>query len=593
MHPSASDSYLFGYNNRAGVALLVFLVSVGAIWTKGFNLKFFPAEVSQPVPLRTLLVSLLAVLCACLAMYLLAGRFGGFGESSYEIDRVWLTKQGRTPYVDFEWPFGAALLYGPLLISRLFSAGITTAYYVFWMINCLLGVPLLCAVINLIDYPTKYKKAIFLLILGAWFLSIMNMGTHYALMRYTCPLFFILLVHKVFGQKEVRSRHYAVLLAVAFTIILLLISPETAIAFAFAGTCLFLFSDPGWLGKTRAIFALWLLAVVIVFGVALKLHVLDTVKASGGGADSFPVSFAAHFLLFFAALFICACYIFRRFAERRIDDNTFGLIAYSVPMLAAALGRADPGHVVFNGLGLFLASLFYVSNYPITWKWCRAAFVVVMIVVPGVTGIRSYLPLIMRCGVNILSESDGDSLLGRSLIKLGHGYIANFASPAKQAKFEDILEHAQHASVAKPVDLSILYPSSRGIFLAPFGYKPNGIGTYLNSRVEYGHFEGVENANTPGAIQEKLQEIKQHREQALLLPDHFESLCQVDVRQEKVEISLLFAFPYFGEPVHPQSIRRPICDYILENYKLAQAATLQTFGYGVWVAKPDEIEASQ
>ena len=489
MHPSASDSYLFGYNNRAGVALLLLLVSIGAIWTKGFNLEFFAAEASEPVPQRTLLISLLGVLCACLAMYMLAGRFGGFGESSYEIDRVWLTAQGRTPYVDFEWPFGAALLYGPLLISRLFSAGITTAYYVFWMINCLLGVLLLWAVINLIDYPTKHKKAIFLLLYGAWFLAIINMGTHYALVRYTCPLLFILVVHKVFRHREIRPRLYAVLLALLFTIILLLISPETAIAFAFASTCLFLFADPGGSGKTRAIFAWWLLAVAIVFGTALKLHVLDTVKASGGGADSFPVSSAPHFLLFFAALFICACYIFRRFTERRINDNTLGLLAYSVPMLAAALGRADPGHVVFNGLGLILASLFYVSNYPIAWKWYRTAFVVVMIVVPGVIGIISYRPLIMRCGLNILSENGGESLLGRSLIKLGHGYIANFASPAKRAKFEDTLEHAQHTSMATAVDLSILYPSSQGIFLAPFGYKPNGIGTYLNSRVEYGHFE--------------------------------------------------------------------------------------------------------
>ncbi len=199
-----------------------------------------------------------------------------------------MTRQGRTPYIGFEWPFGAALLYGPLLISRLFSAGIATAYYVFWMINCLLGVLLLwVAVINLIDYPTKHKRSIFLLTYGAWFLAILNMGTHYSLVRYTCPLFFILVVHKVFRQKEIGSRLYAALLAVVFTIILLLISPETAIAFAFAGGCLFLFSDSGWPGKTRAIFAWWLLAVAIVFGAALKLHVLDTVKASGGGADSF------------------------------------------------------------------------------------------------------------------------------------------------------------------------------------------------------------------------------------------------------------------------------------------------------------------
>ena len=35
--PSASDSYLFGYNNRAGIILLLLLVAVGVIWTRGLR----------------------------------------------------------------------------------------------------------------------------------------------------------------------------------------------------------------------------------------------------------------------------------------------------------------------------------------------------------------------------------------------------------------------------------------------------------------------------------------------------------------------------------------------------------------------------
>jgi len=60
--------------------------------------------------------------------------------------------------VDFEWPFGAGLLYGPLLLHRLLPVGLVQAYYVFWIVNCLLGIWLLYKVINMVDYPSERKN---------------------------------------------------------------------------------------------------------------------------------------------------------------------------------------------------------------------------------------------------------------------------------------------------------------------------------------------------------------------------------------------------------------------------------------------------
>src|ERR1039457_3146194 len=150
--PSVSSSYIFGYNNHVGILLLLLLVTIGAIWTKGLNLQFFTSGKSRPVSMKVLAASLILVFCGCLAMYMLAGRFGGFGESTYPIDRTWLLSQGRIPYVDFEWPFGASFLYGPLLLQRQFSIVIVNACYLFWIFNYLLGTVLLFSVVNLIDY---------------------------------------------------------------------------------------------------------------------------------------------------------------------------------------------------------------------------------------------------------------------------------------------------------------------------------------------------------------------------------------------------------------------------------------------------------
>jgi hypothetical protein len=98
--PTVSDSYLFGYNNRVGVVLLLALVTIGAIWTRGFDLDFRGAQNARPVSFTALVISLSAVFLGCLTMYFLAGHLGGFGESSYEIDRIWLTSIGKRPYVD-------------------------------------------------------------------------------------------------------------------------------------------------------------------------------------------------------------------------------------------------------------------------------------------------------------------------------------------------------------------------------------------------------------------------------------------------------------------------------------------------------------
>jgi hypothetical protein len=136
------------------------------------------------------------------------------------------------------------------------------------------------------------------------------------------------------------------------------------------------------------------------------------------------------------------------------------------------------------------------------------------------------------------------------------------------------------------INLSRLYPSWPGTFLAPFGYRPNGIGTYLSSEIDYGHYEGFENANTAEAIETKLLEIRGHSEKALLLPLHFEAACPVNIAADRFVMSLLFAFPYYGRVVHTEGLRQPVCDYILSRYTMKYGPTLENFEYGLWVAKP-------
>jgi hypothetical protein len=236
--PTASVSYLFGYNNRAAVVLLL-VFSVGfAIWNRGCGIKLQPAVGEGKKVSRKVLAICLAIQTAvCLAMVSLVGALGGFFESAYEIDRTGLLAQGKAPYVGFEWPFGASFVYGPLWLARLLHTSLGSGYYVFWVAASVAGVALLAKVIDLLNYPSLRKTSIFVLFFLAYLPAVVGMGVHYTWLRYMAPLYCILQVHRV--GKAGRGG-FAAVLAVGFTAALLLLSPEMAIAHAFA-SCVLLF----------------------------------------------------------------------------------------------------------------------------------------------------------------------------------------------------------------------------------------------------------------------------------------------------------------------------------------------------------------
>jgi hypothetical protein len=551
LRPTASGSYYFGYNNRVGIILLIVFSIGGALWTRGLNLDLRPAGPAKDVSLKTLWICVSTTLASCVAMNLVAGRFGGFRESSYEIDRAWLLSQGKIPYVDFEWPFGILLLDGPLWLSHLVHLGIAQSYYLFWTAASVVGVVLLFVTVNLVSYPSLHKNTIFLLLYICSLTSTLSMGTHYTLLRYLCPLCFILLVHKAgIRAAQPAAQLLPVLLALSFTACLLLISPETAIAHAFA--CLILLFprrstiSPAPLGIPS--YLAMMAGHIVLFALSFKLHLLDTMIASGGGADGFPIPLALPVLFFFFVVFLCACAIVRRWSRPDFQDNSVALIVISIPMLAAALGRCDPGHIFLNGIGFILAAAIYCSSSPHTWRLYRNSFIFAMLAI-FVLDTLFLLP-----------------------------------SLGKLQKIQ--------LSVASPkIDIFALYPEldrSRldGLIEAPFGYKPNSIGSYLSSQIDYGFYEGVENANTPAAVNRKIDELARHPKRAILIRENTShDVCTVDASKERLLISSLFLFPYMARISHPQNVRKPICDYIAANYQLAYPATLENYRYELWMPK--------
>jgi hypothetical protein len=438
------------------------------------------------------------------------------------------------------------VIYVPLWICRFLHLSIPDAYYLFWAIASLVGIILLYIMINLIDYPTRKRAEIFLLLGICWLLCIPSLGVSYSGLRFVTPLLFILLIYKVSRNEGRIAYAGACVLAFIFTAALFLISPETAIALACASSIVLYLEMPiepgGWSYLT---YFISLLSLAIVIVISYKSHVLDSVIFAGGGADSLPVIFAPVTLLYFAASFICACYLFRRIRRNGPRDNTVGIVIFSIPMTVAALSRCDPTHIFGNGSGILMATFFYASGFPRMWKIYRNAFITCFIVLNG-----------LSAGAFFLIFHTSSSLL----------------------------------LLPEKADLASIYRESRslrsdGVFEAPFGYKPNRGGVYLSSQIDYGYYDDLVNAGSLDAIRRKIDQLAQHPQRGVLLANNFTNLCSTYPGTERVFLSVLLASPYLATPAHTQSIREPLCDYILIHYVLAEPAAPETFQYALWTPK--------
>jgi hypothetical protein len=155
-----------------------------------------------------------------------------------------------------------------------------------------------------------------------------------------------------------------------------------------------------------------------------------------------------------------------------------------------------------------------------------------------------------------------------------------------------VVSMRRNAAAIAPVtiDFNKIYPGvtregGDPVLEAPFGYRPDGWGSYLSPAVDYGFYEGIENANTPAAVARKVAELAAHPERDVLIPRGALNVCAVDGRAERRLISLIFAFPYYGRVAHPVGVRLPLCEYISSHYLLARRAGVENFEYEMWSPK--------
>ena len=588
-----SDSYLFGYNNRAGEALFLALaVCLGAIAKVGGLVLPTGTRKAQTVPeeltYRVLLGCLgFSTFCA-VGLYLLTHGVGGLNDGAYFLDRIHLIERGKVPYRDFEFVYGSFSLYASIYLGRVFSIGSVNGYYMLWLGETLTGVWLLWIFVRWIDIPGGGRRVVFLLTYALTLLYLLSIALNYCALRYTLPLFGMVAMCRVDQGSGLRRRVATVGLAMLLVTMLLGLSPEEGIAFACA-TVIYLPLRRYGSGRPFVVDLLILVpALVGAYGVAARAGSFGTMKGFAAGAFNLPIYPAPHLFFGFAAMLGVVCYLATGELRRRVQSNVCFVGIYGLGMVPGALGRCDTTHVGGYEMGMLLCAVLLCWRWPVLWRCGTWGFGLLFIMLPFAMSVVFSPPIYSKALLTQLYQGgEPRSALGRGVDRLAtRAAIDLLGRERGVAKLQGL-----RASVAATsLDPRDVFPGSSGQVGVPLGYLPNKLSNYQSMSVDEGYFMGASNIVSPQQVAQKVSEMRDHPEQDLVVSPEGLEQCLVHVGSRAL-MEQLFLIPYVPEPKRTVSFFVPICTYIETDYYFVYPPKPSTFGYGLMRRKGAELPA--
>jgi hypothetical protein len=356
--PLVSDSQAVGFSNRTAVlalaaAAVVLGVTAYVRGPRDRGRSGIEDASAGPLDKRTVALALVGTVAFSLAMAGLVGHYP-FMDASYMVDRMRYAVAGATIYRDFEFSYGPLMLYpqvGLFLLLRPLGFDLHAAYYLWYVIAQAAGVLMIARVLREAVMSARARRSLFAAV--ATFAAISpTLGINYALVRFLPP--FVLLPLVLRAARGVRGSIAGPAAAMGAVGLCLLVSPETGIAL-FGSIVLGLV----WLAVRESPAFLWQ-AAIVALGAGVEVAVLGGTGILGAflaGGMAFPVMPSPAVLLYVAAVMLAA---WGSGAAARAGGSARGAEAaawgaLTVAMSAAAFGRADVGHLFWNGLGAWIA----------------------------------------------------------------------------------------------------------------------------------------------------------------------------------------------------------------------------------------------
>ena len=555
---AVSASYLAGFNNSvaiygaAGLSALVFLITL-ILRERGPDAYLGDDYARLTGRFVASVVGASASVLALLSWIVAASQNRYLGDAGYIIEQATVRRDtGRALYTQLEFAYGPLLLLPEVWLSRLLHCSMTTAYYITFVIESSLGLLMLAWILNELPIRTSLKQAgLAILAFGA---ITPHLGLNYTFFRMISPLAVLLFATR--GRVLWRC----LLLLTAGEILELLISPELGLAMSI-GVLTFGFLrawQEGWRWLATAIVPVGVLATLLLtFG---RPYLVMAATFSSGGL-SLPVGPYPHILILVAALVWLVPVGLARIVGLR-DPGSARLLAFyaaSLALMPAALGRCDPLHVLFDGIGILVLSLIEVSRTSrrVRLGWAACLLVLALwnhYVNLGVFEVRSAAVLrqtVMRPLPRLLRKPVA------RILSHGKPYVRGLLlAPAKAEYHLDtsILNGiVGSAPVVTPIDIS---PAVEDDLKQSHHYSPTYYAFWVDMMNPTGEHRSIEDTN---------------RFQWMLLPSDFEGGGQQLPRD----------LWYFQGVQIPYRQRKPILYYpgtaFVQNLKDRWAA-VQTFG---------------
>jgi hypothetical protein len=291
----------------------------------------------------------------------------------YFVDRMSVHADfGRKLYSQMEFAYGPLLLDCPLAVRamlRPLHVSTAGAYLITFVLEVMIGLLLVAYLIDHLPMSKRWRTVIFVLL--ACSMMVGNMGPNYTFVRFAPHMVFLV------AAWQCKRTWTAALWLFAGQAACLGMSPEIGFAFL-AGSLGFGLYGFFTQGRTWT----WVIAAPIVstllFLLVEGMPYLHRVAISAHGIYSFPVEPIPMILVFlFALVWLIPRCIARFLREQRPEGPMLAaLYLMSLALLPAGFGRADPGHVYWNGIAIFLLSAVAISSkrgwMQILWGSCLA-----------------------------------------------------------------------------------------------------------------------------------------------------------------------------------------------------------------------------
>ena len=366
-----SASNLAGFNNQVAVGsaalvgILIFFLALKwpgllgqtHVSASGSSSDGEPEHLSKSLILAVALIWGIAVLLFGLQIIRMDFRYEY--DWGYFVNRMEVYGDfGRHLYSQMEFAYGPLLLQLPLVmraVLRPLHASTEFAYLLTLVLETTGGLWMTAYVLNQLPMSKQWKAFLFVALSVGMMVG--NMAPNYTFARFAPQLVFL-----VVASKCVRGWVAAVVLLIGQAICLGL-SPEIGTAFLLVSMIFAAYRcvqfGPSW--------ALALIAPILSTLIFLKLEglgYLERVGTSAHGLYSFPVEPIPLVLVFlFALVWLVPICLAQQFRQRKATAPMMAaLYLMGLALLPAAFGRADPGHIFWNGTVIFLLSGVAIST---------------------------------------------------------------------------------------------------------------------------------------------------------------------------------------------------------------------------------------